>query len=104
MRRQRYSRKPRPKSKRNDRTSYYKAGDWDVVSDISGRVFKRSEMRYTWDNKLCHTSEWYPRHPQLTINTPTDSIAVPDARPENIKFKDGGTQAADGSKLPWPRP
>jgi hypothetical protein len=94
-------RQARSKTRRNNRTTYAVLGDWNVVSDISGRVFKRSECVYTWDNKLVARSEYYEKQPQLTIKTPKDRIAVPDARPESIKFQDGGD---NGDSLPWPRP
>lgn len=101
-RQNKFTRQSRSRKKYNNRTTYATLGDWNIVSDISGRVFKRSECRYTWDNKLVSRAEWYEKQPQLTIRTPTDRIAVPDARPENIVFKDGGGEEA-GDKLPWPR-
>jgi hypothetical protein len=95
------SRQPRAAHSRNNRTTYAKPGDWNVQSDIAGRVFKRSECRFTWDNLLVHSSEWYEKQPQLTINPPKDNIAVPDARVAGEIFTDN---VSDGSDMPWPRP
>jgi hypothetical protein len=93
------ARTPRSRRERNNRTTYAVIGDWNVQSDLSGRVFKRSECRYTWDNYLVHTSEWYEKQPQLTILTPKDKIAVPDARVAGEIFEDN---VSDGSDMPWP--
>lgn len=55
--------------------------DYWVISDISGRKFPRSECRFTWNGLLVHSSEWEPRQPQDTIQTPVENPSVPDARP-----------------------
>ncbi len=52
----------------------------NVISDISGFKFPRSQMRYTWDGLLVHKSEWEPKHPQLDIRPPREHIAVEGVR------------------------
>lgn len=53
-----------------------RTGNHNVISDYSGFKFKRSEMRYTWDGKLVHKSEWEPKQPQLDIRPPRETIAI----------------------------
>ena len=54
-------------------------GDHNVISDISGQKFKRSEMRFNWKGQLVHAAtEWEEKHPQLTIRARKEQIAVTD--------------------------
>jgi len=54
-------------------------GTHNVISDISGQKFKRSEMVFNWKGQLVHRlTEFEPKHPQLTIRGRTESIAVTD--------------------------
>lgn len=54
-------------------------GDHNVISDISGQKFKRSEMRFNWKGQLVHAAtEWEPKHPQIDIRGRTERIAVTD--------------------------
>ena len=53
------------------------SGDHNVISDISGQKFKRSEMVFNWKNQLVHrATEYEPKHPQIDIRGRTESIAV----------------------------
>ena len=56
-------------------------GDYNVVCDRSGMVFKRSECRTTWDNKLVAKKFWEPRQPQDIIRAYADKMDVPIAKP-----------------------
>lgn len=57
--------------------STFKSGDHNVISDISGQKFKRSEMVFNWKNQLVHRlTEFEPKHPQLNIRGRTEHIAV----------------------------
>lgn len=58
------------------------SGDYNVTCDRSGQVFKRSECRTTWDNKLVAKKYWEPRHPQDILIAKADNQSVPDARNE----------------------
>lgn len=65
----------------------YIAGDYNVICDITGFKYKRSECRIGQPGSLIagllvHKSEWAPRHPQLDIRAREERIGVPDARPE----------------------
>jgi len=52
-------------------------GDHNVISDISGQKFKRSEMRFNWKGQLVHAAtEFEPKHPQLTIRGREEQISV----------------------------
>ena len=54
-------------------------GTHNVISDISGQEFKRSEMVFNWKNQLVHAAtEFEPKQPQLTIRGRTERIAVTD--------------------------
>lgn len=56
-------------------------GDHNVISDISGQKFKRSEMRFNWKGQLVHAAtEWEPKHPQIDIRGRSEKIAVKDSR------------------------
>lgn len=55
----------------------YVRGDHNVISDISGQKFKRSEMVFNWKKQLVHKlTEWEPKQPQLNIRGRTDRTAV----------------------------
>jgi len=69
-------------------------GDHNVISDISGQKFKRSEMIFDWRGLLVHRfTEFAPKQPQLTIRGRTESIAVTNGT---------RTQAADPPLLDPP--
>ena len=52
-------------------------GDHNVISDISGQKFKRSEMRFNWKGQLVDKlTEFEPKEAQLTIRGRTEKIAV----------------------------
>lgn len=54
-------------------------GDHNVISDISGQKFKRSEMRFTWDGLLVHAAtEFEEKHPQIDIRSRKDRTEVTD--------------------------
>ncbi len=54
-------------------------GTHNVISDISGQEFKRSEMTFNWKGQLVHrATEFEPKHPQLTIRGRTENIAATD--------------------------
>lgn len=62
----------------------YKAGDHNVISDLSGFKMKRSEMRFTWEKFLVGaTEEWEPKQPQLDLRGRDEKIAVKDTRPDS---------------------
>lgn len=55
------------------------AGDHNVISDISGQKFKRSECVFNWKGQLVHReTEFEPKHPQLNIRGRKEQIAVTD--------------------------
>ena len=70
-------------------------GEHNVTSDISGRVFKRSDMRYTWDGLLVHKDEWDPKHPQLELKTRKEQISVKDVRDQGPDFFPAPPTAGD---------
>ncbi len=54
-------------------------GDHNVISDISGQKFKRSEMRFNWKGELVHAAtEFEEKHPQIDIKGRKEKIAVTD--------------------------
>lgn len=66
-----------------NRTKYFAPHDWNVVSDVTGLVKKRSECRLTWDNLLVEDDQFDPKHPQLDLRAKPDRPSVPLARPES---------------------
>lgn len=73
----------RNQRRRGNRTLYFKKGDWNVVSDVTGLVFKRSECQLTWDNLLVEKSQFDPKQPQLDLRGKPDHPSVPLARPDS---------------------
>ena len=62
------------------------SGEHNVTCDVSGRVFKRSDMRYTWDGKLVYKEYWDEKHPQLELRTRRERIAVSDTRSQGPDY------------------
>lgn len=58
--------------------NYYRRGDHNSISDISGQKFKRSQMRINWKGQLVADDEYDPKQPQLTIRGRKEQIAVRD--------------------------
>lgn len=59
----------------------FRRGDHNVISDISGQKFKRSEMRFNWKGELVHAAtEYEPKHPQIDIKPRTENPGVSDTR------------------------
>lgn len=69
--------------RRKNRTKYFTMGDWNVVSDVTGLVFKRSECQLTWDNLLVEHDQYDPKQPQLDLRGKPDKPSVPLSRPES---------------------
>lgn len=65
----------------------YKIGDYNVISDISGFKFKRSECILVNEpgslihGLMVHRSEYAPRNRQNNFTVPPDDISVADPRP-----------------------
>ncbi len=63
--------------------SHFILGEHNVISDISGREFKSSEMRHgvgIQKGLLMHSSEWSPENPQLHIRVKPDKQSVDNVR------------------------
>ena len=58
------------------RKDRYVKGTHNVISDLSGQKYKRSDCRLTWDNLLVGIDEWEEKHPQLIIRAHEDRTAV----------------------------
>lgn len=56
-------------------------GEWNLISDYSGRKIKSGESMITWDRFRVHHTEWEPRHPQLDIRGRDEDTSVPFSRP-----------------------
>lgn len=55
----------------------FATGDHNVISDISGQKFKRSEMTIDWRGLMVHrATEFSPKHPQIDIRGRTERIGV----------------------------
>ena len=54
-------------------------GDHNVISDMSGQKFKRSECCFNWKGQLVHKlTEYEEKHPQLIVRSRKEQIAVTD--------------------------
>ncbi len=74
-----------------------KVGEWNFISDVSGKKFKSSEMRLRWDGIRCHKSEWNPRNEQDFLKGHPDNPQVPWTRPDNNN--DTNVTTVDGKTL-----
>ena len=66
-------------------------GDHNVTCDYSGKVYKRSEMRWTVGtgtnpSYLVHWSKWDEYNPQVQIKTRREQISVKDVRVQGPDF------------------
>ncbi|CAB4131129.1 hypothetical protein UFOVP133_47 [uncultured Caudovirales phage] len=58
-------------------------GDWNVICDSCGRMFKDNELRLRWDGLMVCSGDWEPRQPQDFVHGVADKQAPPWARPES---------------------
>lgn len=61
----------------------YIPGDYNMVCDECGLVYRRSEMQRRWDGLWVCGGDWEPRHPQDFVRGKVDKVRVPVARPES---------------------
>ena len=79
--------RPSLKGLQGNRTKYSTSGkDHNVVCDITGFVFKRSECVINWKGQLVWSGQYEPKHPQLSLKPVTDDISINDARPQVSEF------------------
>ena len=71
----------------------HKAGDYLLVSDLSGRTFYASEMVKQWDGAWVHPDELEPRHPQDFVR------AKPEAQPKVIRPQTYDTSILNGGSI-----
>ena len=60
----------------------YVAGDHNVICDVCGFQYKRSETRMRWDGLLVCSKDWEPRHPQERVRGIKERVGVDIARPD----------------------
>jgi hypothetical protein len=58
-------------------------GDWNVICDACGRMFKDNELQLRWDGLMVCSGDWEPRQPQDFVHGVADIQAPPWARPES---------------------
>jgi len=73
--------------------NFYRRGDHNAISDISGQKFKRSQMQVNWKGQLVARDEFEPKHPQLTIRGRSDDVSL---------HSETRTQAADSALIDPP--
>jgi len=64
------------------RTSYYKAGDFNLTCDWCGLKIKASTARKTWDGYYVCPEHWEPRQPLDFLKGIKDDQSVPFSRPQ----------------------
>jgi len=79
------------------RADYMKLGDYNAISDRSGKKFKASEMRLQWNGLYVHYTEYEERHPQEFLKGREDKQNVPWTRPDSNA--DTNTTTVDGKTL-----
>ena len=62
----------------------YKAGDYYVTSDRTGRKILASEARREWTGSLVHKDEFETRHQQDFVRGLVDDQTVPISRPKPV--------------------
>lgn len=79
------------------KADFYKPGDHNVVCDRTGRKFKRSQCRKTWDGLIVRKESWEPRHPQDFLRARPDHQQVSDPRsePDDYFLSTNEVQASD---------
>lgn len=73
----------------------YVHGTHNAICDLCGFKFKRKDMLKTWDNLLVCKVDYDPKHPQLTIRVPRETISVKDTRLEDRESTNLHTFTAD---------
>ena len=58
----------------------YAPGDNWAICDLSGKKVLMSQTRKTWDGLRVYAPLWYPKHPQLSLRSIPEHMAVRDAR------------------------
>ena len=59
----------------------YRAGDFYLISDRSGKKIRASESRREWNGSIVHKDEYDSRHPQERIRSTRDQQSVKNPRP-----------------------
>jgi hypothetical protein len=57
-------------------------GDSNGICDCCGFKLKQSQLRKRWDGAMVCDKDFEVRHPQDTIKSRSERVAVKDARPE----------------------
>ena len=84
--------------------AYYPGDHW-IISDLDGQKRLRSECRYGVDTErglLMGIDEWSPVQPQTELNTPSENIAIKDARPRQPTDWAAGQGPDDKPPVDWP--
>lgn len=57
-------------------------GDWNVICDQCGRMFKDNELQLRWDGFMVCSGDWEPRQPQDFVHGVADIQAPKWSRAE----------------------
>lgn len=78
-------------------------GNWNVICDACGRMFKDNELQLRWDGLMVCSGDWEPRQPQDFVHGVADKQAPPFARPEQsdyfIPIYNGSTNAVNSNAI-----
>lgn len=63
-------------------STYYKAGEWNVICQSCGKQLKSSEILKRWDGLLVCKNDFEFRHPLDFLKTTAEKSSVPFESPE----------------------
>jgi len=61
--------------------NYARLGDFNVICDVCGFKFKRSQVRMRWDRLMVCSKDWEIRNPQDYLESRPERQRIEDARP-----------------------
>lgn len=74
----------------------YREGDHLMISDRSGRRMYASQARREWNGLIVHESEYFAKHPQLSVRGVFDDRRVGESRPRaDTTYIDAGSVDPD---------
>lgn len=62
----------------------FKSGEWKVLCDVCGVVYRASEIKRRWDGAMCCPSDWELRQPLDFLRVKPENNQLPFRRPDPL--------------------
>lgn len=62
----------------------FKSGEWKVLCDVCGVVYRASEIKRRWDGAMCCPSDWELRQPLDFLRVKPENNQLPFRRPDPV--------------------